>query len=153
MWPYTYLNSPFVSDKYEWFCDLGYPQCDLHVREDGSWAILEMLNAPLVPSLTAWRWIATGFKNVEPCQSRIKRILESIDPTRKEIWQREEQKTAELEANDKAREEHADAVATEWTSSIIRNPALMERVAKNGMHEILPHKIAENIAESKIKEA
>lgn len=150
---YTYIDSPFTGPYYEWFCELGYPQCDLHVFKTGEWAILEMINAPLVPSLTQWRWIAKGFRNVEPTQSRIKKILEAIDPRRQEIWDREEEKTQKLESQTKAREDRAEEVADEWTKSVVRNPDLMERIAKSGMHEILPHKIAENLTDTQLKGA
>jgi len=148
---YTYMDSPFTGPYYQWFCDLGYPQCDLHVFESGEWAILEMINAPVVPSLTQWRWIAKGFRNIEPNQSRVKRILEQIDPRKRWIWELEEKRSQELEAQQNAREERAEELATEWTDSVVRNPDLMERIAKNGAEELLPHKIAENIPDSKLK--
>jgi hypothetical protein len=147
---YLYLNSPFVGPHYDWFCELGYPQCDLHIFATGEWAILEMMNAPLVPSLTQWRWIAKGFRNIEPQKSRVAKILDRINPQKQQLWDEEEERSKQAEAAINAREQRAEDVAEEWTQSIVRNPDLQERIAKNGIDEILPHKIAAHIPESKL---
>jgi hypothetical protein len=150
---FTYLNSPFVGPHYEWFCELGYPQCDLHIFPTGEWAILEMMNAPLIPSLTAWRWIAKGFRNIEPQQSRVAKILDRCNPQKQQMWDEEEARSALLESQIKAREERADEVATEWTKAVMRNPDLVDRIAQNGIEEVLPHKIAAHVPTSKLKGA
>lgn len=150
---FAYLDSAFVGPFYEWFVDLGYPQCDLVKLESGEWGIIEMLNAPLCPSMTQWRYIAQGFRNIEPTMSRCKKILEDCDPTRRALWDREEEKTRKVEADHAAREERAELVADELTASITRNPDLRERIAKRGLTEMLPHKIAENLTDSQRKGA
>lgn len=151
MYPYTYLDSSFVGPYYEWFCDLGYPQCDLQVFKDGSWAILEMLNAPTVPSMTKFNWIAKGFRNADISKSRIKRILEQIDPRKQELWDRENKKSNDIEAENNARETFVQERIDYAMDGIRRNPDLMERVAKNGVQEIMPHNIAKHIPESKLR--
>lgn len=148
---YTYMTSSFVSNYYEWFCDLGYPQVDLVEHKDGSWSLIEMLNAPVIPSLTKWRYIARNIKNREPTLSGVKRILNEINPQRNEVWERESKKTQKIEDEYQAREERVELVAEEWTDSVRRNPALQERIAKNGLTEILPHNIAKHCPESKLK--
>ena len=142
---FAYLESSFVGPYYEWFVDLGYPQCDLIKLESGEWGIIEMLNAPLCPSLTEWRYIAQGFRNIEPTMSRCKKILEDCDPMRQALWDRENAKTKEVEEAHDRREEHVEHIADELTQSISRNPDLRERIAKKGLTEMLPHKIAENL--------
>lgn len=151
MYPYTYLDSPFVGPYYEWFCDLGYPQCDLQVFKDGSWAILEMHNAPLVPSLTKFNWIAKGFRNADITKSRIKRILEQIDPRKQWIWDIEREKTRQIDSEHESRETFVQERVEEAMDGIRRNPDLQERVAKNGIQEIMPHNIAKHIPDSKLK--
>lgn len=149
--PYLYLDSSFVGPYYEWCCDLGYPQLDVQVFKDGSWAVLEMLNAPIIPSMTRFNYIAKGFKNMELNKSILKRIIWQCDPTKRWIWEIENKKSEEILRENEAKETFAVERAEYAMDGIRRNPDLQERVAKNGIQEILPHNIAKHIPESKLK--
>ena len=141
-----YRDSSMVSDRYPVFVELGYPQLDVETFEDGSWAILEYINAPLIPSLTSWKWVYKGFHNIEFSSALAAKLIRQIDPQYPEYWAQELLKSTKLltEKNERARFEE------DWTERMVpqmmANPALMERVARYGMRELDPARIALAIA-------
>lgn len=124
--------SSFYSPYYKWFVEMGYPQLDINVWPDGEWAILEMENAPVIPSLTKWKYILTGFRNVEINRSFIKRQVEKIDLQKLEFWEAELAKSEKAEQEQVAKEKHAEDIASRMTSAISQNPDMLNRIAKTG---------------------
>jgi hypothetical protein len=138
------------SPDYHLFVELGYPQLDRITYEDGSWAIREFYTQPIVPCLTQWRVIFSGFQNVEFNRSFVKRMIEMIDLERREFWIRMEEEEAErAQAEESAINARADLHARA-AKEICRNDALMERAAKQGpsafsldsiLREMSPHQV------------
>lgn len=152
-YPYVYLDSSFVGPYYKICCDLGLPQVDVQKFSDGSWALIEMMNAPVVPSLTKWNYIAKGLKNCEINHSRIKRIIDEIDPRKQWLWDKEKRKSDAIEQQAKDREDFYEERVSEVVKDAARNPDLQERIAKHGIQEILPHNIAKNLSDTKLRNA
>lgn len=139
---YAYVDSYFVSDKYRIFCELGYPELDINVFNDGSWAILEMINAPVIPCLTKFKYILKGMKNIEFNRSFAEKFVKQIDPRLPEFWEREIKKTMKLEQDSINHEKFVDDLVEKTVARLRKNDALNERVAKYGPSELLPEKIA-----------
>lgn len=134
--PYNYLDSAFVSDKYKLFCDLGYPQLDLVVHKDGSWSILEMLNAPLISGLTRWNYILKNIRNQEISEAFISRMLERINPMKREFWEIERQKEAALDLEEIRKANHREDSVNRAMKIVKKNEGLVERIARNGIGEM-----------------
>lgn len=142
---YDWYPSTWCSDWYVWFCELGYPMLDIRKWPDGEWAIMQYHTKPYVPSLTKWHWVLTDLKNVEITEGFVKKWVESLDLTRKEIWEREDAKTREIDREQTALERHSEEMVEKAHDAIIRNPDLMERIAKNGFQEMDLSRIARQI--------
>lgn len=143
--PYTYLDSSFVSDDYKMFCDLGYPQLDMIRHDDGSWSIIEMLNAPVIPSMTRWSYILKNIKHQEVNVTFIKRMIERIDPRGRELWDIEDSKSAAVEMDEVRRQEHKEEFADKAFKAIRGNEGLMERIYKGGLREMNLDRIYQHI--------
>jgi len=143
----SYANS----DYYHWFVELGYPQLDIVVFEDGEWAIREFYSCPIVPSMTQWKYVLQGMRHIEITKSFVEKWCHRLDLTRKEMWDLEEAKTAKVEADHAAVEVHREEFANAALNIIKKNDDLVERVAKNGPQEINLDKIAKHIPESKLR--
>lgn len=152
---YSYFS--FVSPYYRLFCDIGYPQLDLRFTrvttdektgagfETGEWNIYQMLHVPHFPSTALWKDVLTGIRNVEINRSNLKRLCDMVDPTKPQVWEREIKKTLAIEAEAEATERHRDDISTRMTAAITQNPDLVERIARNGIHEIDPAMIMRHI--------
>lgn len=145
---YTYLDSSFVSKHYKIFCDLSYPMLDVLEFEDKEWAIIEMLNAPLVPSLTKWQYVLKGMRNVEVSEGLVRKFIKQLDPHEPEFWVKEyEESRKVIDLKNKQATEQEDW--SEWMGNALKsNAGLMERVAKYGAKELHPDQIAYRIAEA-----
>ena len=152
----AYQYYSFCSPYYRLFCELGYPQLDLRFTrvhdektdtgwETGEWNIYEMVHAPLFPSTALWRDVLTGIRHVEINKSNLKRLIDSIDPMKDAIWDRERKKTKAVFDEDERTQRHRDDISTRMTKAITQNPDLVQRIAKNGIEEIDPAKIIRHI--------
>ena len=121
-----------TSKHYPMFCKLGYPQLDVQLYDDCSWSIIEFENAPLVPSLTKWRVIFSGFENVEFNESFVKKMIQMIDLEREETWERLKAEEEERQANDDGIANRRLDAVLEASSALSKNDALMERAAAEG---------------------
>jgi hypothetical protein len=144
---YNYLNSAFVGPYYPMLVELGYPQLDIKKWDDGEWAILEMLNAPLCPSLTRFTYVLKKIRHMEITESNVKKMVHSIDPCRSEFWIREAEKSLGVELEHESSEAHKEDTMKGVYEAVTRNPALMDRIARFGASEMNPEKIALRIAE------
>lgn len=156
---YSWYPSSLCGPYYVWFCELGYPNLDIVEHNttyqlddgtflsapDGSWSIIEYYNAPVIPSLTRWNFVLSDIRHVAPSPGFIKKYVQQLDLRRKEVWDA-------LDAKEKAQDEekarvegHAQDTAERAKNVIMGNPALVERIAKNGLQEINLNKIASNI--------
>ncbi len=135
MYPYTYVDSAFVSSHYRLFCELGYPQLDLVVHNDGSWSIIEMHNAPLIAAETKWRYVMKDIRHQEINSTFLKKMIQRIDPRQKLLWELEEAKTNAMELENIRKELHREDIANRAFGVIKKNEGLYDRVARNGMRE------------------
>jgi hypothetical protein len=131
-YPFLYVDSNYVSEYYPWFCELGYPMLDMGQDPDGEWWIVEMTNAPLIPSMTCCQAVLTGLRNVEKSKSFLEKYLRLIDPWHGAFWDREDGKTAEAEKRVEDKEKHFEASNAAKLEAIKRNPELVERFVKYG---------------------
>lgn len=113
----SYMLSPY----YKMFVEMGFPQLDIRVFKDGEWAIREFHNAPLVPSLTKWKYVLSGMRNIEISESFIRKYLWSIDPRQKRFWEHDDE-TRKKEDEERAYYENERAE---------RTMALGKQLAKN----------------------
>lgn len=121
---------------YCWFQHMGYPELDIREFGDGEWAILQYMHTPHLPSSYKWQWALTGFKNQEISYPFVQRMVETIDVTKKEFWDREEGKTKELDRVADATARHELDMVTRASQAIVKNPDLCERIVKRGIREI-----------------
>ncbi len=146
---YSDYPSSVCSPWYCWFQHMGYPELDLRRFEDGEWAILQYMHAPLLPSEYRWQWALTGFSNTEISYPFIRRMVEAIDITKKEFWDREEEKTREVDAEFERTERHREDMVTRASKAIMSNPGLCERIAKRGIREMDLKMIRRHIPKSR----
>lgn len=147
---YSYLNSGAVGPYYEICCDLGYPQCDIVKYPDGEWAVIAYENAPLVPSLTGWRVISSGIRHKEITHGLVSKLILESDPTKRRLWEREEAKSAQIAAEHEAARQHREDTAERAAQVMVRNDALMQRLAKNGIGELDIGAIASHVDPQKL---
>lgn len=149
----NYTDSAMVSKDYRVFVELGYPQLDRIVYEDNEWAIIEYYNAPLVPSLTKWKHIYKGFRNIEFNESFAKKLIRQIDPQYPEFWANELNKTKRIyQAKDAEETENIEWVQ-KTLPKLLKNENLMQRVARYGTRELNPDRIALAIAKDSPQKA
>ncbi len=142
----SYFQSPW----HVWFRELGYPQLDINQYPDGEWSIIEYYNTPIIPSLTRWATVLHGMRNIEISVGFIEKYVLDLDSTKKAVWDREEKKTQRVIQEDRERHEHAERMSEAAKEAIVRNPALMERIAKNGIQEMDLTKIVKHIPRHKL---
>jgi hypothetical protein len=144
-----YCNS-MTSEYYPMFCELGYPQLDVQFYDDREWAIIEFENAPLIPSLTKWRVIFSGFRNVEFNRSFVKKMIEMIDLEKKEFWERLEEEEKERLEHDQSVENNRLDMYEHTAKQLAKNDNLMNRAVKIGpsafsldaiLSEMSPHQV------------
>lgn len=148
-----YRDSAFTSEYYPMFVELGYPQLDIKRWEDGEWAILEMDNAPVVPSLTRWKYILTGLRHIEITSAFLARYVRQIDPRFPEFWEREAAKSKAIEDEQAWAERAREDVAMKTAKELLKNEALKERVARYGVRELTPEWISYRLWQSSERKA
>jgi hypothetical protein len=155
---YSWYPSSVVSEYYTWFCDLGYPNLDIIKHRDtvpyrggylscesGEWSIIEYYNAPIIPSLTKWNYVLTGIRNTLITEAFVTDWVKKLDLRRKQYWDMCDEETRKMEEEHARIEKMQDEFATDTARDILRNEALMERVAKNGFQELMPENIFKHI--------
>lgn len=145
--PYTYVDSSFVGPHYRIFCSLGFPELDAVTHEDGSWSVLEMRNAPVVPSLTQWWWVLKDIRHQEISESFLRSVIPSLDPRQAAFWDRELRKTLEMESEKLRVEKFQEDLVERTVKRLSQSGELMERVARFGTRELDPRRIALRIAQ------
>lgn len=145
-WYPSYMCSPW----YTWMCELGYPQLDIKKFNDGSWAIIQYLNSPVVPSMTKWQIVLGYMENVDITPSFVANYVELCNLQKQAFWDNEELRSKAAEMEHDAVERHAEDIASRYAGACARNPALVDRVMKNGVSEILPWKIRQHVPRHKL---
>lgn len=137
----SFYESPPITDfpsKYHpWFVELGYPQLDMREYQDGSWILVEYLSSLAAPRpLFKWRMILGYFLNEIPTKGIIEKYIKRLDTKRREFWDLQEKKTKEVEDEHARSQKHKEDMVARAHKSIVQNPDLMERIAKNGLQEM-----------------
>lgn len=142
--------SSMVSRWHRVFVSLGYPELDVREFPDGEKMILQYMHAPIIPSLTRWQPVLQGLRNVELSASYLKHWAERLDLTKRGVWDEVDAKDKENLRQMKEEERRAEDFATRATSAIMRNPDLVERIAKNGLKEADPRRILNHVPKYKL---
>jgi hypothetical protein len=126
------VPSAMVSKHHEMMFNLGYPQLDVVEHKDGSWSIIEYLNAPTVPSLTRWHHVLSDIRHQEINESFCKRMIERMDLTKPQTWEtmrkEEEAKLAQAEWIEEQRADNMLRGAKE----LAKNDVFMDIVDRMG---------------------
>jgi len=150
--PGIYPDTPsFCSEYYTWFQELGYPQLDLLRFEDGEWSIIELYNSPVIAAQTQWKHVLSGMRNVEISFGFIRKYVELLDITKEAYWDMELAKSRKVIAKTKEAERRRADLAKRAAAIISKHDHIKERVAKNGIREVLPWHIAKHIPAREIK--
>lgn len=138
----SYMVSPYNA----WFRELGYPELDIQEYDDGEFAIIQYHRSPVVPALTPWSHVLTKLRHIEKSLDFCKRYSSQLDLEKRHVW--DEQDKLERRAREDMRTE--DEYAEDWANRAFKvikgNPALYERIAKNGLKEMGLRRISRNIA-------
>jgi hypothetical protein len=121
-----------ISKYHHIFVDLGVPQLDVRRWDDGSWAIREFHRSPVVPSLTPWKYVLTGLKNIEISEGFIRKYLWQIDPRTKAFWQKDDDERKEEEGRRAYYENEKAERILQLGKQLAKNEGLMERAARIG---------------------
>jgi hypothetical protein len=137
--------SKAVSDYYGWFVHMGYPQLDIVDYTDGSWAILEYHNAPIIPSLTKFHLVLTGIRNIEKSYTFCKHHADLLDPTKRNFQAHHDAKTKAVELEHEALERHRNDSVERAFQAISKNQGLIDRISRDGIMEMNLDRIRRNI--------
>lgn len=141
---YSSMCSPY----HKWFIDAGYPQLDIVDYEDGSWAIIQYLNSPIIPCLTKWQHVLQDIRHQIKTPAFCEYWAKRLDPTIGEYRAHEQKKSdkviAERDAADRFKADMVDRKA----KAILKNEGLCERIVKNGLQEMTLPKILKHIPRS-----
>ncbi len=147
---YRSYPSRMVSPFYCWFVEMGYPELDVRTYDDGEWSIIQYMNRPIIPSLTRWNFVLKGIRNTEITYDFCKKYAEQLDLEKRTVWEEQEKQERRMREQADFEERRANDMADQWLKGIVNNPALMERIAKNGLKEVDPRRMLNHISRSKL---
>jgi hypothetical protein len=133
------------SKYYAWFCELNYPMLDVQQWEDGEIALIEFYNSPIIPSMTKWNYVLQGMRHMEISASFFEKYCEMLDLHQKKVWDDAEAKTEKMMEEKRMLDRHAEDTAERAKNVIMQTPTLMERIVKNGLHELNLDNIVKHI--------
>lgn len=137
----SYMCSPY----HVWFQAMGYPRLDLNIYEDGEWEIIEFLRTPVVPSLTPWHRVLMDIRHTEISYDFCKKYVENLDLEKRHVWDEMDRKDEQDKRDLFKQEMHVADFQKRAFQAVSQNPALMERIAKNGMQELSLRNLSRHI--------
>ena len=140
--------SSVVSKYFCWFVLMGYPECDIYEEDDGTWFIIQFLNAPIIPHLTRWQMVLGPMRNVEKSYAFCEKYLRECDMNKRAFWDREEAKTKAVNDEHEALDRHKEEFVNHAYKAITKNEGLVQRIAKNGISEIDLTTLAKRVPKS-----
>jgi hypothetical protein len=141
----------YACSKYhDWFRELGYDRLDILEYPDGEWAIIEFETVPVIPSLTKWKTVLSRLRHIEITRGFVEKYLSKIDNRRKEFWDIERSRTHAVFAEQEAKERAGKDRAERAYHAMRQNPDLMNRIARNGLHEMNLDNIVKHIPRQKL---
>ncbi len=142
---YSDYPSRMVSKFYCWCKDQGYPELDVIQYPDGEWCLIQYMQTPIIPALTKWNYVLKGIRNTEITPEFIKKYADQLNLEKHTVWE-EQEKSERLALEESLYEERrSEDRADQWLKGIRNNDALMQRIAKNGLRELDPRRILNNI--------
>lgn len=149
--PYQARSFPtWVSKYYSWFYELGYPNLDLHVYNDGSWDIIQYLNRPSARREVKWQSVLGPMKNVMITYEFCKKWVQKLDITKRHYMEAEEKKTQAIIDEAHKTDKHVSDMAERATKAVMKNQGLVNRIAKNGLKEMDLLYLAKRVPKSEI---
>lgn len=142
---YRDYPSTMVSPYYCWFKDLGYDELDVITYADGERAIIQYLRSPIIPSFTKWNFVLTKIRNVDFSHAFVKRQCDDLDLQKRAVWARQEASEKKMLEDTLYEDRRSEDRCEQWFKGIRNNDALMQRVAKNGLRELQPMRILNQI--------
>lgn len=136
----SYICSPY----YKWFVEMGYPNCDIEEYGDGSWRLVEYLNAPIIPSLTRVAHVLGPIQNLIISRSFIEKYLGMLDIRKKAYHEVLAEKEAKLKLDSDYAERSAQDFAKR-AAQIVSGGEVMDRIKKSGVKEMDLESIAKHI--------
>lgn len=143
-------DSYICSQYHKWFKEMGYPELDILQYEDAEWWIIQYYNRPIIPQITKWQVVLGPMRNMEISYGFIRNQVQQLDITKKAFWDREERKTREVEEEADMVDRHKIDTVNHAHKAITRNPALMERIAENGIKEMDLPSLERHVPKSEI---
>lgn len=133
------------SDYWCWFKDQGYPELDARFYSDGSWGIIQYLNAPIMPSYTRFVPMLMNIKHQEISPSFIKHHADRLNIHNRHVW--DDQDRTERRALEEVNEQErrAEDFANQMMKGVRGNDDLMQRIARNGLGELNPLKMLNHV--------
>jgi len=142
--------SGMVSRWHRVLCALGYPELDVREFYDGEIMLIQYLNTPVVPSLTRWQPVLQGVRNVEISVPWLKHWAERLDLNKRAVWDKLDAEDKENWRLIKEKDRRAEDFANRMTDGIMRNPDLVERIAKNGLKEATMGRLRNHLSRGKM---
>lgn len=115
---------------------MGYRNLDIHKEQSGEWFIIQTLDGGLVPCETRWQPVLGPMKNVEISFSFCQKYINDLDIRKKAFWAREEAKTKAVMDETEKTHKRGKEFAERATVAVMKNPDLVQRIAKNGLKEM-----------------
>lgn len=144
---YGWYPSDLCSPWYTWFVELGFPELDVNRFEDGSWEIIQYHKTPTIPSMTPFHTVLGLMKKVPITSGFIEKYVNKVNNRnpRSEFWEQERQATKRIDDEQEALARHREETATRMKNAIMANDNVLQRIAKNGLHEMDPRYIRRHI--------
>lgn len=137
--------SYFFGRYHAWFLDLGYPLLDAVVHDDGEWGILQTFTQPIIPAETRWEWIVRPQRRYQLTFGTCKQMTDQIDLEKRHVWDEMERRAREDAEDFAAEDRHMVDTKTRMEDVLRQNPALMQRLARNGSKEISPLSVLKHV--------
>lgn len=150
----SHVPEAYQSPWYKWFVDMQYPNLDIlkegcswwrDCEESGIWHIIEFYRSPVIPALTKWNYVLMDIKNVEISRSFVEKFVDKLDLRKKQVWDDAEAKSKRLAEEDARLERHREETAQRALDIIKATPTVMDRIHRNGLHEMAPHNIWKHV--------
>ncbi len=147
---YNDYPSSMVSEYYCWFKDLGYQELDILKYEDGSWDIIQYYSKPYMPCVTKWQVVLGNMKNMLPVPGFVEKYVKQLDMEKREFWDREDGVSKRAVDDVLKLDRHREEIVERAHTAVVRNPGLMERIAKNGLKEMELGHLAQHVPKSEV---
>lgn len=143
---YSWNYVSYMQSKYHvWFCEMGYPELDILEYPDGEKWVFQYYRSPVIPCITQWQAVLGPLRNVDLTYSMMEKYANMLDITKRSFWDRENTASQRSEQEWEAVERHREDMVERASQAFLRNPDLMDRIAKNGLYEMELGRIARHV--------